>query len=74
MTFNVEAETDLGQNVFVVGNVPELGNFDPEQAQPLAPDSYPIWSGIVELTPETEIEYKYIKKEGTLSYFTIQWV
>ena len=62
--------------VYVVGNIPELGNEDPCEAVELPADvvwpsnSYdeivpashrPGWSGTVLLPPSTTIEYKYIK-------------
>ncbi|MEM9554179.1 MAG: alpha-amylase [Acidobacteriota bacterium] len=55
--------TVWGQNVYVVGDQPELGNWDPAQAVPLSPTSYPTWDGVVSnLPPSTQIEWKCIKK------------
>lgn len=64
VTFNVNATTYWGQNVFVVGNIPQLGNWNPAQAVPLSAANYPIWSGTVNLPSNTTIEYKYIKRDG----------
>lgn len=61
-TFNVaQAYTYWGQNVYVVGNLPELGNWDPCAAVLLSADNYPTWSSTVDLPASTSVEYKYIK-------------
>jgi len=62
VTFNVRATTNFGENVFIVGSVPELGNWLPENAIALSSMNYPIWSGTITLPGYTNIEYKYIKK------------
>jgi glucoamylase len=65
-TFNVLATTDLGQEVFVVGQLTELGNWAPAGAQALSASQYtgsnPLWSGTIDLPAGTIFEYKYIKK------------
>ncbi|KAH4800498.1 glucoamylase [Parastagonospora nodorum] len=65
-TFNVLATTDLGQNVFVVGQLTELGNWAPVGAQALSASQYtssnPLWTGTIDLPAGTVFEYKYIKK------------
>jgi hypothetical protein len=61
VTFQVEAETVFGENIFVVGNNDALGNWDPEAAVPLSPENYPLWQVQVELPVATAIEYKYIR-------------
>lgn len=63
-TFEVNATTYWGQNVFVVGNVPALGNWSPAAAVPLSSASYPIWRATVNLPPGTAVQYKYVKKDG----------
>ncbi len=35
VTFSVNAETKLGEVVCIVGDCPELGNWDPHKAKPL---------------------------------------
>jgi len=62
--FNVNATTYWGQNVYVVGNIAQLGNWSTSQAVPLSAAGYPIWSGTVQLPPSTAIEFKYIKIDG----------
>ncbi len=62
--FNVYATTYWGQNVYVVGNVAQLGSWNTNQAVALSAAGYPTWSGSVTLPASTSIEYKYIKKDG----------
>ncbi|WP_149263246.1 carbohydrate-binding module family 20 domain-containing protein [Actinomadura sp. K4S16] len=61
-TFNVNATTTWGTSVYLVGDVPALGSWDPAKAVKLSPSGYPIWNGTVTLPSNTRIEYKYIKK------------
>jgi alpha-amylase len=70
VTFNVNATTFLGQNVFVVGNVAALGNWNPANAVALSAAGYPIWSGTVSLPASTAVQYKYLKKnpDGTVTW------
>ena len=62
--FDVESETAFGENVFVSGNVPELGNWDSSLALGFDSASYPDWKLSVYLKPGTEVEYKYLKKNN----------
>lgn len=56
--------TTNGQSVYVVGNVPQLGSWDPASAVKLNPTSYPTWTGTVgALPPNTPIEWKCIKRQ-----------
>jgi glucoamylase len=65
VTFNVRATTNFGENVFIVGSVPELGNWLPENAIALSSVNYPIWGGTITLPGYTNVEYKYIKKSDS---------
>ncbi|MFF1284750.1 CBM20 domain-containing protein [Streptomyces sp. NPDC058299] len=61
-TFNVTTYTRWGQQVYVTGNRPELGSWNPDNAVPLSSASYPTWSATVVLPANTRVEYKYIVK------------
>jgi alpha-amylase len=63
-TFAVNATTVWGQNVFVVGNTPALGNWDPANAVALSSATYPTWQATVSLPAGTAVQYKYLKKDG----------
>jgi alpha-amylase len=58
--------TVTGQDVYVVGSIPELGSWAPANAKKLSPVNYPSWSDAVTGLPSsTPIEWKCIKKQGT---------
>ncbi|WP_406044098.1 alpha-amylase family glycosyl hydrolase [Micromonospora sp. NBC_00898] len=61
-TFAVDAQTVWGENIFVVGNRPELGNWNTNNGVALSAATYPIWRGSVALPHDVTFEYKYIKK------------
>ncbi|MBE1492672.1 carbohydrate-binding module family 20 domain-containing protein [Plantactinospora soyae] len=63
-TFEVDTGTVWGQNVYVVGNVPALGNWDPANGVPLSSASYPVWRATVGLPGGTAVQYKYVKRNG----------
>lgn len=56
--------TTMGTSVYVVGNISELGQWDPCQGILLTPDGpYPTWTGTIENLPEnTQVEWKCIKR------------
>jgi alpha-amylase len=69
ISFEENATTTWGQNVFVTGNTAALGNWDPANAVPLSSAAYPVWKATVSLPAGTSIQYKYVKKEGS----TVIW-
>ncbi len=70
VTFHVNATTNLGQNVYVVGSIPALGSWDTSRAVPLSAATYPVWAGTAGLPTGTAFQYKYIKKDGN---GTVTW-
>ncbi|MCQ2311883.1 MAG: 4-alpha-glucanotransferase [Paludibacteraceae bacterium] len=61
---NVRFSIDLpqilpSQGVAIIGNVPELGNWNPENKLVLADGEFPIWKGDIDVKNATCIEYKY---------------
>jgi alpha-amylase len=69
VTFAVNATTVWGENVFVLGNRAELGNWSTSGGLTLSSATYPVWRGTVNLPPNTTVEYKYVKKDGA----TVSW-
>lgn len=58
--------TVTGQDVYVVGNINELGAWDTAKAIKLSPVNYPSWSdSIGNLPSNTQVQWKCIKKQGT---------
>ena len=70
VTFNENATTTWGQNVFVVGSIPALGDWAPGAAVALSSAGYPVWSATVALPTGTAFQYKYIKKnpDGSITW------
>ncbi|SHO44261.1 carbohydrate-binding module family 20 domain-containing protein [Anaerocolumna xylanovorans] len=67
VTFTVNnATTALGQNVYIAGNITELGNWAPANAAgPASCPNYPTWKLTVSLPAGKSIEFKAIKKDGS---------
>ncbi|CAL9650161.1 Alpha-amylase [Streptomyces sp. enrichment culture] len=65
VSFAVNATTSWGQNIYVTGNRPELGNWNPGNALKLDPAAYPVWKLDVELPEGTSFEYKYLRKDAS---------
>ena len=68
--FNVNETTTFGQNVYLVGSIPALGDWDPSQAIPLSSNGYPNWNGVVTLPADTAVQYKYLIKnpDGSITW------
>ncbi|CAO2649242.1 Nn.00g066270.m01.CDS01 [Neocucurbitaria sp. VM-36] len=69
ITFNVRATTTFGENIFVVGQLAQLSNWDPNSAKPLSASKYtssdPLWFATIDLPASTAFEYKYIRKSAS---------
>ncbi|KAI0324159.1 glucoamylase [Cubamyces sp. BRFM 1775] len=62
VTFNVQATTIFGENIYITGSVDALQNWSPDNALLLSAANYPTWSITVNLPASTAIQYKYIRK------------
>lgn len=64
VTFNARIVTQWGQTIKVVGNVPQLGNWNPSNAVTLSASQYttsnPVWTASLNLSAGQSIQYKYI--------------
>ena len=71
-TFAVNASTYYGENILLTGNTTELGLFVPTQAWGLNAANYstdyPLWYIDLPLTPNTAIQYQYVRQEADGSY------
>lgn len=65
VTFRVNATTVSGQNVYVVGNIAALGNWNACSGVKLDPTAYPTWSKTISLPASTAIQFKFVKWQGT---------
>ncbi len=68
MIFHAVVFTSPGQNVYVVGNTPELGNWDPAKAVDAFhnPNASEWWKWFlpVSVPASTSVQYKFILKDG----------
>ncbi|MFE3762328.1 carbohydrate-binding module family 20 domain-containing protein [Streptomyces sp. NPDC059104] len=62
VAFRVTAVTEWGDQLFVVGSVPELGSWAPDRAVPASAAQYPDWTTRVQ-THSVRVEFKYIVKK-----------
>lgn len=76
VTFNVNASTFFGENVYLSGSTADLGNWSPSDALPGSASDYtdarPLWVFDVELPADSTVQYKYIRREpdGSVLYET----
>lgn len=62
--FHVNATTNWGQNIHIVGSIPELGNWDPNKStEAMLNPNYPEWFLPVSVPKNTTFEFKFIKKD-----------
>ncbi len=60
VTFAVSQTTTVGQSVYVVGDLPELGGNDTSRAIKLSPSAYPLWRASVSLPAGRTYTYRVI--------------
>ena len=69
LKFQVECkETKLGEEVYIVGNSNELGNWNVNNSKKLSTDSnlFPLWeSNPISFKSKSQLEYKYIIKSSS---------
>ena len=66
--FNALVSTTVGQDVYLVGSVPELGEWDPADGVKLNANQYsssaPLWYGVLEMASGTGFEFKFVIRDG----------
>ncbi|KAL1600866.1 hypothetical protein SLS60_007254 [Paraconiothyrium brasiliense] len=69
VTFNERVTTTYGDNIFIVGQLTQLGNWDPNSAVALSASKYtssdPLWYATISLPASTSFAYKYIRKTSS---------
>ena len=59
----LHVETQPGELVYVSGNIPPLGEWNPDRAfGPLDASDYPVWKGTLKALPGTILEFVWLKK------------
>lgn len=65
VTFSINQTTSVGQSVFVLGDIPELGSNVLNQAVKLDPSAYPIWRVTIAIPAGTSYSYRYyLRNDG----------
>ncbi len=64
--FAVTFQTVWGQSVYVLGDIPELGDGDPAYAVKLEPGSYPLWQAAVAIPTGTSFTYQYTWRDDSV--------
>ena len=64
--FAIDYRTQFGQDIYISGSIPELGEWDPNKAAKLSPDSGEKWTVSVETDPGSlqPLNYKYFVKDS----------
>jgi glycosidase len=63
--FHVNATTVPGENIYIAGNLPELGSWDPAKStEAMLNPSYPDWFLPVSVPKSTTFQFKFIKKNA----------
>ena len=75
LVFNIEYYTEFGQDLYITGNIPELGTWDKSQAAGMKYTENGKW--ILEIfieNPELEkIDYKYFVRDRRNNTFVYEW-
>ncbi|WP_201798212.1 alpha-amylase family glycosyl hydrolase [Lachnotalea glycerini] len=65
MIFHVNAQTNYGENIYVVGSIPELGSWNPDNCtEAMHCPEYPNWYLPVSVPAGTTFKFKFIKKDA----------
>lgn len=68
VTFNEIATTSYGENVYIVGSISQLGNWNTSSAVPLSASKYTstnnLWYATINLPAGSSFQYKYMRKES----------
>ena len=60
ISFNIDYRTNWGESVYLMGNIPELGNGDESQAKQLNLNGSESWSIEIEVADSTpDFQYQY---------------
>lgn len=65
LSFSVVSNTGIGRSLYVVGNQPELGNWQPSGAVRLAWSPGNVWSGKVAVRAGATVEVQFISRDDS---------
>jgi predicted alpha/beta superfamily hydrolase len=62
VVFSTNQQTQFGQSIYVLGNLPELGAGDVRRAVKLEPSQYPVWRASISLPANTTYTYQFVRR------------
>jgi predicted alpha/beta superfamily hydrolase len=62
VVFSTNQQTQFGQSIYILGDLPELGGGDVRRAIKLEPSQYPLWRGVVSLPVNTLYSYQFLRR------------
>jgi len=66
VVFTVDASTSPGANVHIVGNIPELGSWDPAKStEAMLNPKYPQWFLPVSVPRGATFSFKFVRKDSS---------
>lgn len=63
--FETTQKTQFGESVYVLGDIPELGNGDVTRAVRMVPTSYPRWAVTVSIPAGTRFKYRFLLRNNS---------
>ncbi|MFG3343232.1 carbohydrate-binding module family 20 domain-containing protein [Glycomyces sp. NPDC048151] len=60
--------TSVGDEVYIVGSIPQLGNWTAISSAHLSGATYPVWKGTISVPAGTTFQYKYVIVRSSGSY------
>jgi len=69
LPFSCMTNTVFGEDVFVLGNHPDLGNWNPVNARKLHWTDGNVWTGNVAITANNTIDYKFVTRTNTVALY-----
>jgi len=63
VSFAIQATTNFGEKVYLLGSIPQLGWWAPAMGIALSPATLPVWTGTVNIPANTNFEFKFVKRE-----------
>ncbi len=65
--FSTTQTTVLGESIYILGDLPELGNNDITRAVKLEPSQYPLWRAPISLPTNRTYTYRFVRRLDSAS-------
>lgn len=67
VAFQINQTTTFGNSVFILGDIPELGDNDMTRAVKLEPGAYPIWKVTIAIPSGTNYTYRFVLRSDSIA-------